>query len=129
MKSFGTHAAVSALIAIVAGGVAAFGPFSFEAQGASMLGIVLSTFSGALALILKRRAVTQAEGLSGSVKAVAIVFGLRAGLVCLGLYTVARGHAGEVAFVVGFFSVYLLQQLVELSYVAAAARPAHLVKP
>ena len=128
LKTFGSHAAISLLVALVAFGVAVFAPLSFEVQGAALLGIALSSASGAIALMLKRRAVLQPSGLSGSVKAVAIVFAARAALVCFGLWSVARGHAGEVAFVVGFFSVYLVQQGVELSYVAAAARPATLVK-
>lgn len=106
-------------------------PLEADVRSAALLGIALSSASGGLALMLKRRGLSQGEGMAAvknAMKAVAIVFALRAVLMAVGLWVVARAGGGEFAFVAGFFGVYLIQQCVELSYVFAVSKTALPVK-
>lgn len=119
MKQFSVYAGVSAALAAVAALVVALVPASDASRGAAWLGVGFATASGAIALLLKRRAMATdgLEALTSGMKTLAMVMSMRAMLLTAGLYWVAalRGD-GELGFVCGFFGVYLGQQWLEISY-------------
>ncbi len=102
--------------------VAALVPRVAEARLAAVVGVGLAALSGAVALVLKRRA--SRRDLNAALKVVGVVFGLRAVGVMVGLlWAVSRG-LDAVAFVAGFFGTYFALQWIEVSYVMAASRDA-----
>jgi hypothetical protein len=102
--------------------LAAFLPRETEARQAAFIGVALAAVTGAVGLVLKRRAVRR--DLNAALKVVGVVFGMRAVGVVVGLlWVVARG-LGAVAFVAGFFGTYFVLQWIEVSYVMAASRDA-----
>ena len=101
--------------------VVALVPASDSSRGAAWLGVGLATLSGAVALLLKRRAMSTdgLDALTNGIKTLAMVMAMRALLLTAGLYFVARHNEGALGFVCGFFSVYLGQQWLEISYLIA----------
>ena len=124
MKSFSFYAAVSALIAAVAALVVALLPVGLQSRGAAWLGVALATASGAIALLLKRRAmaVEGLESLATGLKALGQVMVVRAVVLAVGLIWVARRGDGVFFFVGGFFVVYFGQQWLEISYLLASQK-------
>jgi hypothetical protein len=121
MKRFTTYALLSAA-AITAAVAAVIGlPLEDEVRSGALLGVALSGASGGLALMLKRRALEK-KGLTAVLGALAVMFGVRGLLLALGLWFVVRGGGTELAFVAGFFSVFFIQQTLELSWVVAASK-------
>ena len=119
MKSFSSYAAVSAAAASVAALVVALVPASESSRNAAWLGVGLATLTGAIALLLKRRAMATdgLDALTTGMKALGLVMAMRAVLLTAGLVWVARQHEpSALGFVAGFFSVYLGQQWLEISY-------------
>lgn len=119
MKQFSFYAGVSAAAAALAALVVALVPASDASRGAAWFGIALATASGAIALLLKRRAMSSdgLDALTSGMKTLALVMSMRALVLTIGLYWVARHNAdGALGFVCGFFSVYLGQQWLEISY-------------
>jgi len=119
---FRKYAGLAAAGSVVALALAAFLPEGDEARGVALFGALLAVGTGVVGLLLKRR-VAQRD-LNGALKVVALVFGMRAVGVALGLLWVVRRDLDAVAFVAGFFGTYLVLQSVELSYVMAASRDA-----
>ena len=121
MKQFSFYAGVSAAVAATAALVVALVPASDSSRGAAWLGVGLATLSGAVALLLKRRAMSTdgLDALTNGIKTLAMVMAMRALLLTAGLYFVARHNEGALGFVCGFFSVYLGQQWLEISYLIA----------
>ncbi len=100
----------------VVGLVAAYAlPGENAARLAAMVGVALAVGSGAVALVLKRRAVR--VSLNAALKVMGVVFGVRLVLVGGGLFWVVHSGAPPTPFVIGFFSVYFVQQWVEISFV------------
>ena len=101
--------------------VVALVPATDSSRGAAWLGVGLATLSGAIALLLKRRAMSTdgLDALTSGIKTLAMVMAMRAMLLTAGLYFVARHNEGALGFVCGFFSVYLGQQWLEISYLIA----------
>jgi hypothetical protein len=95
-------------------------PRSPEGRLSAFLGVAGSALAGTLALALKRRAM--ARGLNWALGMLAAAFGLRMVLVGVGLVYVMGARLGAMAFTVGFFSVYLVLQWIEITYVMAEAR-------
>ncbi len=93
-----------------------------ETRLPACVGVGLAGLSGAVALVLKRRAVRR--DLKAALKSVGVVFGLRAVMVAAGLYWVVSRGLEAVAFVMGFFGVYFALQWIEISYVMAASKDA-----
>ena len=118
MKQFSFYAGVSAAVAAVAALIVAFVPASDASRSAAWLGVGLATLSGAIALLLKRRAMSTdgLEALTSGMKTLAMVMSMRAMLLTAGLYYVARHNDAAIGFVCGFFGVYLGQQWLEISY-------------
>jgi hypothetical protein len=81
-----------------------------------LLGAALSGACGALALLLKLRAVGK-PGLASALRAVGITFALRTLLAAQGVIVIARAHGSPLYFVAAFFSVYAAQQAIESSWV------------
>lgn len=121
MKSFVTYALLSAAVATAAVAVATALPLTDDLRSAALLGIGLSGASGGLALVLKRRGLLK-NGLKAVMTALTLMFFVRSLLLGLGLWVVVRAGGLELAFVIGFFSVYLLQQTLELLWVVAASK-------
>lgn len=121
MKQFSFYAGVSAAVAATAALVVALVPATDSSRGAAWLGVGLATLSGAVALLLKRRAMSTdgLDALTNGIKTLAMVMAMRALLLTAGLYFVARHNEGALGFVCGFFSVYLGQQWLEISYLIA----------
>lgn len=121
-QAFAEHAGWAAGVAAVGLVLAAAMPRQPENRLAALVGVGLAAVTGAVALVLKRRAVR--VDTSGALKVVGVVFGLRALAVVAGLWWVATRGLGRLAFVVGFFGVYLVLQWIEVSFVMAAAKDA-----
>lgn len=92
-----------------------------EARRSALLGVAVAVGSGVVALALKRRGA--AKSVNWMLGVVALMFGLRAVLVVLGLAWVVRGSGGPpIPFVIGFFAEYLPLQWVELAFVMGHGR-------
>ncbi len=121
-KAFRKHAGLAAGVAVAGLVAAAFLPKAPESRQSAFIGVALAAVTGAVALVLKRRAVR--KDLNAALKAVGVVFGLRAVGVVLGLLWVVQTGLGPVAFVAGFFGTYFALQWIEVSYVMAASQDA-----
>lgn len=121
MKQFSFYAGVSAAVAAIAAVVVAVVPATEASRSAAWLGVALATMSGAVALLLKKRAMASdgLEALASGMKTLAMVMTMRAMLITAGLYYVGRHSDGAIGFVCGFFGVYLGQQWLEISYLMA----------
>jgi hypothetical protein len=119
---FRLHAGLSAVVAVVGLAVAALAPMVSEARVAAVVGVTLAAVTGAVGLVLKRRALR--KDLNAALKVVGVVFGMRAVGVVVGLLWVVERGLGAVAFVAGFFGTYFALQWIEVSYVMAASRGA-----
>jgi hypothetical protein len=121
VKQFSFYAGVSAAVAAVAAVVVAVVPASEASRSAAWLGVGLATASGAVALLLKRQtmSIDGLDALTSGIKTLAMVMSMRAMLLTAGLVWVARHNDGALGFVCGFFSVYLGQQWLEISYLLA----------
>ncbi len=86
----------------------------------TLLGVGLSVAAGAVALALKRQAL--AKGLNWTLAMLGVAFGIRMVLVAVGLVYVMRAGLRPVPFTVGFFSVYLGLQWIEITYVMAETK-------
>ncbi|MBM7111990.1 hypothetical protein [Archangium primigenium] len=120
--TFRTYAGLAAVGSGVALGLAAWLPDTEASRAVALSAVALAVVTGAVGLGLKRRAVRR--DLNGALKVVALVFGMRAVGVALGLMWVVRRDLDALAFVAGFFGTYLVLQSVELGYVMAASRHA-----
>jgi hypothetical protein len=109
-------------VAVVGLALAAFLPKAPEARQSAFIGVVLAAATGVVALVLKRQAVR--KDLKAAMKAVGVVFGLRAVGVVVGLLWAVQTGLSPVAFVAGFFGTYFVLQWIEVSYVMAASRDA-----
>jgi hypothetical protein len=119
----GRYAGWMAAGSVVALAVAALVPEDATSRWAALEGVGLAVGTGVLALALKQRALGRG-GLNAALKAVAMVFGLRAVGVGVGLAWWVRRDVGAMAFVAGFFATYFVLQWIELSYVMAASKGA-----
>jgi len=95
-------------------------PGTDQQKLSTLLGVGLSVAAGAVALTLKRRAL--ARGLNWTLGMLGAAFGLRMVLVAGGLVYVMREQLRPVPFTVGFFSVYLGLQWIEITYVMAETK-------
>jgi hypothetical protein len=121
-EAFRLHAGLSAVVAVVGLAVAALAPKVPEARLSAVIGVALAAVTGAVGLVLKRRALR--KDLNAALKVVGVVFGMRAVGVVVGLLWVVERGLGAVAFVAGFFGTYFALQWIEVSYVMAASRGA-----
>jgi hypothetical protein len=97
-------------------------------------GVGVSTLMGCVALVLKSQVqalFAQGRGeLQGLLLVQGASFGLRLMAVGVGAFACRRDGLSSAAFVVGFFGVYLVQQLIEVRYLLAAQRAVSVeVKP
>jgi hypothetical protein len=118
--AFRLHAGLAAVVAVAGLAVAALVPRVPEARLAAVVGVTLAAVTGAVGLVLKRRAVR--KDLNAALKVVGVVFGMRAVGVVVGLLWVVDRGLGAVAFVAGFFGTYFALQWIEVSYVMAASK-------
>lgn len=121
-ETFRKHAGLAVVVVAVGLVLAAFLPREAESRQAAFIGVGLAAVTGAVALVLKRRAASR--DLKDALKVVGVVFGLRAVGVVVGLLLVVQAGLGAVAFVAGFFGTYFVLQWIEVSYVMAASRDA-----
>ncbi|MCY1073473.1 hypothetical protein [Archangium lansingense] len=121
-EAFRNHAGLAAGVVVTALALAAFLPREAESRKSAFIGVALAAVTGAVALVLKRRAVSR--DLKAALSVVGVVFGLRAVGVVVGLLAVVRAGLGAVAFVAGFFGTYFVLQWIEVSYVMAASKDA-----
>ncbi len=121
-RAFRKHSGLAAGVAVVGLALAAFLPKAPEARQSAFIGVVLAAATGVVALVLKRQAVR--KDLKAAMKAVGVVFGLRAVGVVVGLLWAVQTGLSPVAFVAGFFGTYFVLQWIEVSYVMAASRDA-----
>jgi len=120
--AFRKHAGLAAGVAVTGLALAAFLPKTSETRQSAFIGVVLAAATGVVALVLKRQAVR--KDLKAAMKAVGVVFGLRAVGVVVGLLWAVQTGLSPVAFVAGFFGTYFVLQWIEVSYVMAASRDA-----
>lgn len=120
VEAFRNHVLLAAGVAVVGLALAAGLPKSEAHRWSALWGAGLAGVTAVVSLPLKRRAVQ--KSLKAALKAVGLVFGLRAVAVAAGLYAMVSRGLGPFGFVVGFFGVYFVLQLVEISYVNAASR-------
>lgn len=120
--AFRKHAGLAAGVAVTGLALAAFLPKTAETRQSAFIGVVLAAATGVVALVLKRQAVR--KDLKAAMKAVGVVFGLRAVGVVVGLLWAVQTGLSPVAFVAGFFGTYFVLQWIEVSYVMAASRDA-----
>lgn len=127
VKSFALHIALFVVLAALAVWAAWWLPLEPQHASAGRLGVVLALVTGVFALALKRWSVRTApdgkQPVGFMMKVLAAVFALRFVVMGVGLVVVARRGEGELAFVVAFFSVYFLQQALEVSTVLSAHKP------
>lgn len=110
---FALMAAAIGALGLVAAAVVPADP---EARRSAFLGVAMAVGSGVIALALKRRGM--GKSVNWMLGVVALMFGLRAVLVVLGLVWVVKGSGGPpIPFVIGFFGEYLPLQWVELAFV------------
>ena len=109
-------------MAAVAVGLALWMPGQVGWGRGMPLGVGLAVGTGAVGLWRKRRALRR--DMAAALLVVAMVFGMRAVAVVVGLVWVVRHGWDPVAFVAGFFGTYFVLQWIELSYVMAASRSA-----
>ncbi len=121
MNRFSTIALLSTAAATAAVAAVFAMPLEPALRSAALIGIGLSAASGALALGLKRRALQQ-SGLKAAMGAMVVMFVVRCVLLGVGLAYVIKSGGNELAIVGGFFSVYFVQQTIELSWVVAASK-------
>jgi hypothetical protein len=121
-ESFQNHAWVGAGVVAVGLALAAALPVVPETRWAAVWGAGVAGMTGVVSLVLKRWAVRRS--LQAALKAVGLVFALRAVAVGAGLYAMVSRGLPAAAFVVGFFGVYVVLQWVEVSYVLAASKRA-----
>lgn len=121
MKRFARFALLSAAAAAAAVAVVMRLPLDEVTRSAALLGIGLSASSGGIALVVKRRALLR-KGLTAAFTALATMFAVRGLLLAIGLWAVVRGDGTEIALVAGFFSVYFVQQALELTWVVSASK-------
>lgn len=121
-KVFRKHAGLAMGVAVTGLVVAAFLPKAPEARQSAFIGVALAAATGVVALVLKRRAVR--KDLKEALKAVGVMFGLRAVGVVAGLLWTVESGLNPVAFVAGFFGTYFALQWIEVSYVMAASKDA-----
>jgi len=121
MKRFSTIAMLSTAVATAAVAAVFAMPLGASDRSATLLGVGLSAGSGIAALLLKRRALAQ-SGLRAALTAMVVMFIARAVLLGAGLAYVIKTGGNELAVVAGFFSVYFVQQTIELSWVVAASK-------
>ncbi len=121
-EAFRSHAGLALVVAVVGLALAAFLPRMAEERLAAVVGVALAAATGAVGLVLKRRAVRR--DLTAAMKMVGVVFGMRAVGVVAGLVWVVTRGLSAVAFVAGFFGTYFVLQWIEVSYVMAASRDA-----
>lgn len=121
-KTFRKHAGLAVVAMGVALALAAFLPGEAESRQTALIGVGLAAVTGAVGLGLMRR--VMGKDLNAALKVVAVVFGMRALGVVVGLLWAVRRGSGAVAFVAGFFGAYFLVQWIEVSYVMAASRDA-----
>ncbi|MFP2928907.1 hypothetical protein ACLESO_27650 [Pyxidicoccus sp. 3LG] len=119
---FQSHAALAAGVVVVGLAIAALLPQLPETRVSALWGVGLAAVTGAVALVLKRRAVRQ--DLNAALKMVGVVFALRAVGVLVGLLGVMSRGLAAVPFIAGFFGVYFALQWIEVSYVMAASKGA-----
>lgn len=119
---FGWHAGLAAGVMAVGLVLAVVLPREAESRQSALVGVAVAAVTGVVALLLKRRAVR--KDLKEALKAVGVVFGLRAVAVAVGLLVVVQRGMSAVAFVAGFFGVYFALQWIEVSYVTAASKDA-----
>ncbi len=118
MRQFSFYAAASGAVTSGAALVVALVPASPANRSAAWLGVMLATVSGAVALLLKRRAMASnaLQAVSTGIKTLGLAMSMRAVVLVAGLIWVAQRHDGGFGFVCGFFGVYLVQQWLEISY-------------
>lgn len=124
MKGFSFYSTVGAVISTVAAVAVVLLPVGAGGRAAAWLGVAIATASGAIALLLKRRAmaIDGLQSLTAGVKAVGQVLVVRAVVLGLGVVWVARHGEGVFFFVGGFFVVYFAQQCLEISYLIGSQK-------
>lgn len=121
MKKFSIFALLS--LAAAAAGIAVVMSLDLphDVRSDALLGVALSAASGGLALVRKRRALMK-TGLKAVMTAMVSMFFLRVLLLAIGLWAVVHAGGAELAFVIGFFAIYFVQQTLELSWVVHASK-------
>ncbi|MBE2253329.1 MAG: hypothetical protein IAE78_27620 [Myxococcus sp.] len=113
------------------GVVFAFG-LSREVELAALLGAVVSTVFGLVALFQKARTAEGLEAGPAGVKqllsAQVVSLMLRLAGVLVGGFAVKRQGLEPIAYVLAFFACYVVQQLIEMRFVLAANRQASAVE-
>ncbi len=131
MKTLGVSSVmVGVLGALVAGCVFAFG-LDAAAQVSALIGVAVGTLFGFVALVVKgqeapQRATAKVKHLL-STQVVSMLLRLAALLV--GAFALKRAGLEPFAYVLAFFAVYLLQQLVELRFVLNRNLPSEVSSP
>lgn len=100
-------------VAVVGGMLARFGPASGAGRFGALLGVALAVGSSVVALVIKRWGL--ARSLQASMLAMGLVFFLRLVLVVGGMFGVRAAGGSMVAYVVAFFSAYLVLQWIEIA--------------
>ncbi|MGQ0505712.1 MAG: hypothetical protein ACT4TC_10375 [Myxococcaceae bacterium] len=116
-KGISLYLGMSAGVGSVALVLAYLVPSGNAGKLAALIGVGASAVSGAVSLLLKYRAVR--VSVNAALKVMGVVFAIRLALVGAGLMVVLRSGFPPMPFVVGFFSVYFVQQWIEISYVLA----------
>lgn len=108
-------------------------PLEGQARTGALLGVAASSLVGLTALLLKAwltrglmKAPKEVQALRGLLQMQGLSLGLRVVGVGVGALVLRLAGLDAVAFVLAFFVVYLVQQVVEVRYVLAAQRAAGL---
>lgn len=128
--------ASSAVAVTLVGGFAAGVVFALglgrDVEVAALVGAVVSTVFGLVALFQKARTSEQlspgAAGVKQLLSTQVVTLGLRLGAVLLGGFAMKRQGFEPIAYVLAFFACYVVQQFIEMRFVLAANRPAGAVE-
>ncbi len=121
MKGVLPHLTVTLAAGALGAGLVAVLPLNEAARAPALWGVLTAAAVGVVALLLKARLDGKAA-VKALVRVQGVVFGLR--MLAVGAGAVALKQLGRdpVPFVVAFFCVYLVQQVVEVRYILAAQR-------
>ena len=125
MNGFRSSVTLTIATALVAAAIVFALPLEPAVRSSAHYGVGLSLIFGLLALLMKSqvsrlRSPTGGAQLKATMLAQGVSFGLRLVAVGLGTAVCHFSHLSPVAFVIGFFSTYLVQQAIEVRHMLAS---------
>lgn len=123
MKTGGLHLAMELTAGLLACGVVLALAFDAPVQHSALAGVAVATTFGLLTFLIKARvAGAGPQQLKALITVQAISFGLRLVALLLGALATKRQGLDPVGYVLGFFAVALVQQVIEVRFILSVQR-------